>query len=86
MEAVLQRKLAYIRASICSKEITIYVEKTLDNIMSFSVYYRRTYLCVMAISTYDDNVQIERIIENINCLVTVVESLVIQGKVKYETL
>lgn len=82
----LMEKFARIRLSIRSNQITLCVEKMCDNILTFSVYYRKTYLCVLAIAAHDSDAQINLTIEHINSIGTTIDSLIIQGKVNYETL
>lgn len=85
-KTILTEKLNYIRANISAKQITLCVEKVKRDILAFSIYYRKTYLCVMALSAHDSEYQINEIIKNIENINTAISSLIIQGKVKYEIL
>lgn len=86
MNKSLQEKLSYLRSKIRSKQMTLCVEKMSSTLLLFSVYYRKTYLCMLAISVLDDEMQLYNKVEEINRLDTSISNLIMQGKVKYEIL
>lgn len=86
MNKSLQEKVKYLRSKIRSKQITLCVEKLSIVATFLSVNYRRTYLCMIAISSLDDDMQLDNKVEEINRLDTTISNLILQGKIKYETL